>query len=249
VTKPRRHDCDERRAPHVCRPLAASSIRQCHAVLSSAYSAAVRWGWIAFNPMEAAQKPRLPTPDPGPPTSEEAARIVAAAWADDPDWGLLIWMVLVTGARRGEVLALRWINLDLATGILTIRHSVSEQGGAAIIKDTKTHQSRRISPDAATVALLIEHRRQMSPSSAAGSLNSGSSSPTSPTAPDRAALAGSPTDTHGWFASSASAPGCTRRCRCRSITILTIAVGHDTSAMQGRWPAAMRARRSDRRWW
>jgi integrase len=162
VTKPRRHDCDERRAPHVCRPLAASSIRQCHAVLSSAYSAAVRWGWIAFNPMEAAQKPRLPTPDPGPPTSEEAARIVAAAWADDPDWGLLVWMLLVTGARRGEVLALRWINLDLATGILTIRHSVSEQGGAAIIKDTKTHQSRRISLDAATVALLIEHRQQVS---------------------------------------------------------------------------------------
>jgi integrase len=144
------------------RPLAASSIRQCHAVLSSAYSAAVRWGWIAFNPMEAAQKPRLPTPYPDPPTSEEAARIVAAAWADDPDWGLLVWMLLVTGARRGEVLALRWINLDLATGILTIRHSVSEQGGAATIKDTKTHQSRRISLDAATVALLLEHRQQVS---------------------------------------------------------------------------------------
>jgi integrase len=158
---PRRHVCDDRCAVHVCRPLAASSIRQCHAVLSSAYAAAVRWGWVAFNPMEAAQKPRLPAPDPDPPTSEEAARIVAAAWAEDDDWGLLVWMLLVTGARRGEVLALRWDNLDLTTGILTIRHSVSEQGGTTTIKGTKTHQSRRISLDAATAALLTEYRQQL----------------------------------------------------------------------------------------
>ena len=77
---PRRHECDERCAPHTCRPLAASSTRQIHAVLTSAYSAPVRWGWLAFNPMDAAQKPRLPAPDPDPPTTEEAARIVAASW-------------------------------------------------------------------------------------------------------------------------------------------------------------------------
>jgi integrase len=45
--------------------------------------------------------------------------------------------------------------------VLTIRHSVSEQGGTTTIKGTKTHQSRRISLDAATVALLTEHRRQL----------------------------------------------------------------------------------------
>jgi len=64
---PRQHVCDERCAVHVCRPLAASSVRQCHAVLSSAYAAVVRWGWIAFNPMESAQKPRPPAPNPDPP--------------------------------------------------------------------------------------------------------------------------------------------------------------------------------------
>ena len=63
---PRDHECDARCKAHVCKPLAASSIRQCHAVLSSAFSAAVRWGWIAFNPMEAAQKPRPRAPQPRP---------------------------------------------------------------------------------------------------------------------------------------------------------------------------------------
>src|SRR6185369_17187031 len=116
---PRPHECDNRCATHACRPLAASSIRQCHAVLSSAYAAAVRWGWIAFNPMEAAQKPRPPSPQPDPPSP------VAAAWEQDEDWGMLVWLTLVTGARRGELLALRWENIDLSHGMVTIRHSIS----------------------------------------------------------------------------------------------------------------------------
>ena len=83
----------------MCRPLAASSVRQCRAVLSSAYAAAVRWGWMAFKPMESAQKP-VHLPGSRYPTSDEAARIVAAAWAEDDDWGLLVRTLLVTGARR-----------------------------------------------------------------------------------------------------------------------------------------------------
>ena len=156
----RPHECDARCRPHVCRPLAASSIRQVHAVLSSAYAAAVRWGWIAFNPVEAAQKPRPPAPTPDPPSPEDAARIVAAAWDEDDDWGMLVWLTLVTGMRRGELLALRWEHLDLTAGVLTIRHSVSERGGPATVKDTKTHQMRRISVDEATVELLAEHRKR-----------------------------------------------------------------------------------------
>ena len=158
---PREHECDDRCKPHACKPLARSSVRQCPAVLSSAYAAAVRWGWIAFNPMKAAEKPRPSAPDPDPPSSEDAARIVAAAWDEDDDWGMLVWLTLVTGARRGELLALRWEHLNAAAGVLTIRHSVSERGGSGTIKDTKTHQARRISLDAETLALLAEHRERV----------------------------------------------------------------------------------------
>jgi hypothetical protein len=58
------HVCDDRCKPHECRPLHASSIRQIHAVMSGALNAAVRWGWIAFNPVDAARKPRAPRPKP-----------------------------------------------------------------------------------------------------------------------------------------------------------------------------------------
>jgi integrase len=69
---------------------------------------------------ESAQKPRLPAPDPDPPTSDEAALIVAAAWAEDDDWGPLVWMLLVTGARRGEVLALCWENRRMSLDAVTV---------------------------------------------------------------------------------------------------------------------------------
>lgn len=83
---PRPHNCDERCAAHVCTPLAVSSIRQCHAVLSGALSAAKRCGWITVNPLEAAQRPRIPAPQPNPPSAEEAAKIANAAWEQDADW-------------------------------------------------------------------------------------------------------------------------------------------------------------------
>jgi integrase len=51
---PRPHACDGRCSEHACKPLAVSSIRQCHAVLSGALHAAKRWGWITVNPLEAA---------------------------------------------------------------------------------------------------------------------------------------------------------------------------------------------------
>jgi hypothetical protein len=40
---------------------------------------------------------------PRPAEPGDAARIAAAAWAEDVEWGLLVWLLLVTGARRGEL--------------------------------------------------------------------------------------------------------------------------------------------------
>lgn len=150
-------DCHDRCARHVCKPLAASTIRQVDAVLSGALGAAVRWGWIGVNPAAAAKRPRALPPRPNPPTSEEAARIAAAAWEQDADWGMFVWLTLVTGARRGELVALRGKDFDAVTGMLTIERSIIRGNGELIVKDTKTHQMRRIALDETTSGLLGEH--------------------------------------------------------------------------------------------
>lgn len=143
---------------HECKPMALSSMRQIHWIISGALSAGVRWKWVPFNPMEGAKPPQRPTPKPQPPSVEQAAQIVEAAWEQNADWGTLVWLVMVTGARRGEVLALQWLDLHLTTGILEIRRAYTHRGGNKLIKDTKTHQIRRISLDDETVQLLAEHR-------------------------------------------------------------------------------------------
>lgn len=160
------HDCTERRCkvieckPHVCVPLSASSIRQVHITISGALSAAVRWGWIKSNPAGVARKPRQPAPEPDPPSPAEAARIIAAAWEQDDDWGTFVWLVMVTGMRRAEALALRWSRIDLDGGVIDIRRSYVWSQGRGVEKDTKTHQMRRIALDPETVEVLRAHRRR-----------------------------------------------------------------------------------------
>ncbi|MEQ4205760.1 site-specific integrase [Actinopolymorpha sp. B9G3] len=155
----REHDCAAARCrvleckPHECEPLAASTIRQLHFIISGALGTAVRWDWIPSNPATVAKKPRLPRPKPTPPTPSQVARIVAAAWERDEAWGTLVWLVMVTGIRRGELVALRWRDIHLEAGVLEVRRNYVD----GIEKDPKTHQIRRISLDEGTCQMLRSH--------------------------------------------------------------------------------------------
>ncbi|MCU1628091.1 MAG: integrase family protein, partial [Pseudonocardia sp.] len=155
----RAHECDPRCRPHVCTPLSASTIRQVHFVLSGALKRAVRWRWLATNPIMEAEPPPAPRPSPRPPSAQEAARILAEAWKD-PDWGLLVWVAMVTGLRRGELCGIRWRHVDLNTGVLALERSIGQRSGQTWEKDTKTHQQRRIALDPETVALLAGHQNR-----------------------------------------------------------------------------------------
>jgi integrase len=70
---------------------------------------------VAINPVELASPPAKGPPEPNPPSPAEAARLLDEAWTD-LDWGTLVWLTMTTGARRGELCALRWSNVDLETG-------------------------------------------------------------------------------------------------------------------------------------
>jgi integrase len=143
---------------HTCRPLAASTVRQIHSIISGALSAAVRWEWIETNPARGAARPRAKVPEPSPPSAADAARLLERAFEMDADWGVLVWLAMTTGARRGELCALRWSRVDLDEGVIDIRKNYRLRRGVGQEKDTKTHQMRRIALDTGTVALLSDHR-------------------------------------------------------------------------------------------
>lgn len=147
------HDCDRRCRAHQCRPLGPSGVRQTHVILNSAFAHAVRWEWLGSNPCAKAVAPRAAKPKPQPPSASQAARISSEAWKD-PVWGLLVWLAMTSGARRGELCALRWERIDFAAAVVTIRTSIAEVNGQNWEKDTKDHQQRRIVLDPQTLGLL-----------------------------------------------------------------------------------------------
>jgi integrase len=155
------HDCVRSGCvPHTCRPMSAATIRQIHAVLSGAFATAVRWEWIDRNPAATAKLPRVRPRTATSPDPADVAKVIAAARASGQDLlALYLWLAAVTGARRGELCALHWADLDLRRAVVRIAHSYSVAGGAKVRKDTKTHQDRSLAIDEITATVLAERRQ------------------------------------------------------------------------------------------
>lgn len=141
------------------RPLAPGTIRRIHGILRRALAQGVRWGWLGVNPAASASPPRVPLPEIAPPTPAQLAKLQKAIDATDPEFGVFVRVSAMTGARRSEMLALRWSDVDLERGVVTIgRGLVQGPDGRLVEKDTKTHQTRRVALDAPTTAALVDHR-------------------------------------------------------------------------------------------
>jgi integrase len=142
-------------------PLAPATVRKVHAIIRRALQQGVRWGWISSNPASLATPPRVRVPQLSPPSVEDVIAIIERAGEANPDLGCFLLLAATTGARRGELCALRWSDVDLPGSTLTISHSIVEAGhGQLLEKDTKTHSSRHIALDQATHKALLEHQKR-----------------------------------------------------------------------------------------
>jgi len=137
--------------------LSPRSVIYAHRILSHALSDAVRWGLLPRNPAALVDPPRLVTPEMQVWSSSEARQFLDAV-SDDRLYAM--WLLFVmTGMRRGEVLGLRWKDVDFAGGRLAIRQTLVEVSYQTHFSEPKTKRSRRtVSLDAGTVTALAEHR-------------------------------------------------------------------------------------------
>lgn len=142
--------------------LAPATVRQAHAIIRRAFRQAVLWGWIVTNPAVNATPPRIAKSNPSPPDAEQVGALLLKAAESDPELSRFLHVAATTGARRGEVCALRWKNFDAKLRTLTIERSIADLPGGLVEKDTKTHISRRMALDPGTAEVLEEQRNTMS---------------------------------------------------------------------------------------
>ena len=155
-------------------PYAPATIRRVHGIIRRALTQGVRWGWINHNPAIDASPPRVPLRELKPPSPDDVVGLFRLAQESDPDLATFVMLAASSGARRGELIALRWKDIDLDRGTLSIERGLVLVDGQLIEQGTKTHQSRRITLDGTTRENLRLHRSRME--EAAGSARTAISS-------------------------------------------------------------------------
>lgn len=136
-----------------------TTVRRVHSLIGAALRQAERWQLVDRNVSRNATPPPVhaagvTAPDPG-----EVQRIVEVAEEIEPALARLLLLAALTGARRGELCALRWTDLDTAAGTLRIARSIyAKAGGGWAEKSTKTHAERRVGLDVLGLEILRRHR-------------------------------------------------------------------------------------------
>lgn len=155
-------DCDHLYRRMTLAGLGSSRVRNAHVILHRAVAQAVRWGWLVRNPMSDATRPEVPRVVVEPPEVDEVRRLLSLAGETDPELGCWLDVAAATGARRGEICALRWSDIDLERRTVRIERSVSatkEHG--VFIKTTKTDRFRLVSLTAQATRSLTAQRQRI----------------------------------------------------------------------------------------
>lgn len=140
------------------RGLSPRTVLHHHRLLREAFNQAVRWQLLARNPCDAVEPPRPPRAEAQVLDEQEVRRMLDAARAES--LYALFHTAVTTGARLGELLALRWQDLDFERDRMSIARTVRRYPDKGyVFSAPKTHRSRRpISLDADTKLVLQEHR-------------------------------------------------------------------------------------------
>ena len=149
------HTRATRTFPSQPRAMSAKTVRNMAGLVSSAFSRAIRWGLVTHNPVTNSEPP-IPKKLPKVAlTVSEQDTLVGAATGF---WCIATFMEVTAalGARRGEVLALRWS--DIVGGRAIIARSLSQTRAGLEFKGTKSERPRTVSMTAEALEALEAHR-------------------------------------------------------------------------------------------
>ncbi|MEU0218410.1 site-specific integrase [Streptomyces sp. NPDC006265] len=134
----------------------AATAKESHRVLRSALSSACREELIARNVAKLVEPPRTDKPELHPWTLDETLDFLAAS-RKDPLYAAFV-LAIAMGLRRGEIVGLRWSDLDLDNRVLYVRHQVQRRRGVLYDDDPKSRRRRAVPLPALCIAPLRWHR-------------------------------------------------------------------------------------------
>jgi integrase len=135
--------------------VAPGTVRKVHAVMSAIMNEAVELGYLRSNPCNGVKGlPRAANREMLFLTAEEVRTLAEAI---TPFYRVLVYTAAYTGLRASELAGLRWRNVDLLHGKLTVAEALKEVGGRLVLGPPKTHERRTLSLPRFLSEMLSEH--------------------------------------------------------------------------------------------
>jgi integrase len=140
--------------------LGSRSVRYIHGTMHKALKSAVKLGMISRNPADSVEAPKAEHREMK--IMSESDIHLFLEYARSTPYYALFYLALFTGMRRSELLALRWSDIDLLLGQISVNHTLHRlDNKEIIIRQPKTAKGKRtIALSPSTIAVLREHRTQ-----------------------------------------------------------------------------------------
>ena len=139
--------------------LSPKTIRHVHTVARKAFRDAMRWGFLHRNPADASDPPRVERREMETWSAAEVRRFLHEVESDL--YRCLFTVFCTTGMRRGEVLGLRWKDVDLSAGRLSVQQTLTSVNYKLVFGQPKTNRGRRSVPiDLTTCEVLRQQRKR-----------------------------------------------------------------------------------------
>ena len=140
--------------------LKASSVREYHRAVCSVLSKAVKWGYIPFNPAKNADLPKIKKTEATYLDEKDTSRLLTLLQNEPAKYRTAIIFDLMSGLRRGELLGLRWQDVDFDSQTISVAVSSLYTGEHGYYTDTPKNQSsaRVIKLSHSVFSMLMKHK-------------------------------------------------------------------------------------------
>ena len=142
--------------------LSVNTVRHVHRVLHAALAQAVKWELIPRNPADGVDAPSVPRKEMRTFSLEQAHRFMGCAAGQGVKWEAFFYVFLTGGLRTGELIGLRWEDVSIEAGAVSIRQNIQRVAGIGlVVKGPKSAAGRRsVALGSDVMALLRKHRAE-----------------------------------------------------------------------------------------